>query len=731
MGEPMTRAYLSLLGGFDFGGEAAEVSAFTRKARAIVAYLALQSGHKQSREKLATLLWGNCSEAQARMNLRQALSAIRRAMPSSKSDWVLSNGGRIILSLDDVDFDVARFEALAAGSSPGELEQAISLYRGDLLDGFSLKEEPFEDWLRVERERLRTVAVKALEKLVSHYFSANRLGSCVEAATRLLASDPLREDIHRALMHAYAAQGRFNLALKQYELCRDALHQQLRLQPAPQTRALYEELRARRMGSHPRARTTTGGMPPGGSRLSQSQAAEQVPFETQPVHPPTHYVKSAGINIAYQVTGDGPLDMVYVPGWVSNLDYAWDSPRLTHVLQRLGSFCRLIRIDKRGTGLSDRNVGLPTLEERMEDVRAVLDEVGSRRTVLFGSSEGSIMCMLFAASHPQRTRALVLHGAYAKGLQSEDYPWGRTRQELEEDLAMVEREWGKPADLRRAAPSLVNDTYEREWFAAYLRNSASPADAISMWRWGTEMDARGILDAIHVPTLIIQRTGDQWVSVEEGRYLAKHIPGATYRELPGSDHLIWGADSDRLVDAIQEFVVGTEPPVAIETVLLTVMHMELAGASAKATSDDLAFQALIQLYHNEIAREIQRTDGQQIARSGHGFIAVFQRPTRAIECAMELRDRMKQVDLVVRAAVHIGECEKRGSELEGAALLLTSKLAGQAKPGDIVASRTVRDLVVGSNLTFDLCGEVELGETLGPWQFYSISKSFPPYRLPE
>jgi DNA-binding SARP family transcriptional activator/pimeloyl-ACP methyl ester carboxylesterase/class 3 adenylate cyclase len=737
MGDPMTRAYLSLLGGFDFGGEAAEVSGLTRKARAIVAYLALQSGHSQSREKLATLLWGSCGEAQARMNLRQALSAVRRAMPSSKGDWVLSNGGRIILDLADVVFDVVRFEALAAGSSPGELEQAITLYRGDLLDGFGLKEEPFEDWLRVERERLRTVAVEVLEKLVSHYFAAKRLGSCVEAATRLLASDPLREDIHRTLMQAYAAQGRFNLALKQYELCRDALNQQLRLQPAPQTRALYEELRGRRMGSHPHARTNCGGVPPPGiSPLSQSQAAEQVSFETQPVRPPTHYVKSAGINIAYQVTGDGPLDMVYVPGWVSNLDYAWESPRLTHVLQRLGSFCRLIRIDKRGTGLSDRNVGFPTLEERMEDVRAVLDEVGSRRTVLFGSSEGAIMCMLFAASYPQRTRALILHGAYAKGLKSEDYPWGRTRRELEEDLAAIERDWGEPADLRRAAPSLVNDTHEREWFAAYLRNSASPADAISMWRWGTEMDARGILDAIHVPTLIIQRIGDQWVSVDEARYLAKHIPGATYLELPGNDHLIWGADSDRLVDAIHEFVVGAEPPVAIETVLLTVMHIEITGASAKAKSndlafDDLAFQALAQLHHNEIAHEIHRTDGQQIARTGHGFIAVFQRPTRAIECAMELRDRMKQLDLVVRAAVHIGECEKRGSELEGAALHLASKLAGQAKPGDIVASRTVRDLVVGSNLTFDLCGEVELADTLGPWQFYSIGKSFPPHRLAE
>jgi pimeloyl-ACP methyl ester carboxylesterase len=267
-------------------------------------------------------------------------------------------------------------------------------------------------------------------------------------------------------------------------------------------------------------------------------------------------VKSGGVSIAYQVTGEGPVDLVYVQGWVSNLDYAWESPRLAHVLRRLGAFCRLVRIDKRGTGLSDRNVGFPSLQERMDDVRAVLDEIGSRRTVLLGTSEGGVLGMLFAATYPERTAALVLHGSYARGLWSSDYPWAKTRQELEEELAAIERDWGKPWDLSRGAPSLMNDMREREWFATYCRNSASPQDAILLWRWGAEVDIRNMLHAIRVPTLIVQRTGDHWVKAEEGRYLAEHIAGASYLELPGEDHLIWGADCDRLVDAVRDYLAG-------------------------------------------------------------------------------------------------------------------------------------------------------------------------------
>jgi len=696
----MTGPHLYLLGGFDFAGVGAAVPSFSRKARAMVAYLALQSGHSQSREKLATLLWGINSETQARMSLRQAVSAVRKAMQASGGRF-LTDGDNIALHLDGLDFDVVRFETLVASKAPEDIERALVVYRGDLLDGFGLKEELFEDWLRVERERLRAMAVAALDKLVAHYSATNDPASCVRAATRLLAMEPLREDAHRALMRAYAAQGRINLALKQFEHCRDTLQRELKLQPEPETRHLHEELRTRRM-------TPQAASPPAPTRPGERRA-----FGGEPMRPPTHYVKSAGINIAYQVTGDGPIDMIYVPGWVSNLDLAWAGPRLSHVLQRLGSFCRLIRMDKRGTGLSDRNVGLPTLEERMEDVRAVLDAVGSKRTVLFASSEGGPMCMLFAATYPERTAALVLNGAYARGRWSNDYPWARTAEQVEEDLTVVEREWGEPADMSNAAPSLMNDTVEREWFAANLRNSASPADAIALWRWGTEIDVRNILPAIHVPALIMQTTGDRWARREEGHYLATHIEGARYIEFAGRDHVIWGENSDRIVDEIQAFLTGALPAAPVERLLVSVLSLEIDSAPSPVD--------LIERHAEEIRGELLAADGRQIRRSTSGFLAIFQRPTRAIQCAIAIRHRLRQSGLEIRAAVHTGECEQRGSDFTGLAIELSSRLLDSAPPGEIIASRTVRDLVVGSGLTFEEHGVMEASGLPGSLQLFSVT----------
>lgn len=712
--------YLSLFGGFEFIDEGGRTLALGGKSRALLAYLAMQPGHSQSREKLAALLWGGSTDSQARMSLRQTLSAIRKSLPSATKGLLLAEGDRIVLDLINVDCDVPRFDKLASSIEPNDLEQAMTIYRGGFLDGFSLREETFEDWLRVERERLRGIAIIALDRLAAHYFAENKFDLCANAAMRLLSFEPLREDIHRTLMRVYAAQGRSNLALRQYERCRDMLQHQLRLQPMPETRVLYDDIRARRGRVNASEQPSlTGGMRSSiGSFLSQTDRTECPQMGTEPIRPTTRYVKSDGVNIAYQVTGAGPVDLVYVQGWVSNLDFAWESPRLTHVLKRLGSFCRLIRIDKRGTGLSDRNLGIATLETRMEDVRAVLDAVGSHRTFLFGSSEGGTMCMLFAASYPERTAGLILHGAYAKALWSPDYPWGRTRQEVQEDLAIIERDWGKPADLSRGAPSLMSDTLEREWFAAYLRNSASPADAISQWRWSTEIDARDILHAIHVPTLIIHRTGDQWVKVEEGRFLAKQISGATYVELPGDDHLIWGADSDRLVDAIQNFVLATQAVARGDRVLLTILRIIVVGGATTAARHVLSSSSKQEL-GEKVCTQIRYADASEIRLLEDGYAAAFQQPSRAIDCAMEIRGRLMEMGLGVRAAIHIGECDKSSGELLGPAVELASRLLDFAKPGDVIASRTVRDLVMGSKRSFDRRGDIEYADR--SWQFFAIS----------
>jgi DNA-binding SARP family transcriptional activator/pimeloyl-ACP methyl ester carboxylesterase len=705
----MGRAHLLLFGGLEIGGDAEAQPSLTRKARAMLAYLALQSGHSQSREKLAALLWGTNAELQARVNLRQTLSALRKAMPSPNGGRFRTDGDRITLNLDDVDIDVSRFEALAAGTTPQELEQAISLYRGDLLDGFSLKEELFEDWLRIERERLRATAVAALEKLVVHYSTTGDLTNCARSATRLLAFEPLREDIHRTLMRTYSAQDRFGVALKQYEICRDTLKRELGLQPELETRRLYEALRSRRMSPADAPYTDERLLPPPDVTLhSPAEAGARRPSVGETPRPPTHYVKSGGCNIAYQVTGDGPIDMIYVPGWVSNLDYHWASQRVTHVFERLGSFCRLIRCDKRGTGLSDRNVGFATLEQRIEDVRAVLDAVGSKRTVVFGSSEGGNMCMLFAAAYPERTAALILHGAYAKGLWSEDYPWAKTRDQMEEELAEIERHWGQPFDLSNASPSLTEEAFEREWFATFLRNSASPTEAIDLWRWSTEMDVRPILPSIRVPTLIVQITRDRWIKVEEGRYLAKHIPSAKYLELESDDHVIWGEHSDRLVDEIRSFLAGLPHAAPRERILATVLLLKATGARS------------LRRYDDQIRTELRLAEGEDIKDVESGYLATFRGPTKAIQFAMAIRNRLKDSGFRIRAAVHTGEWEERTDYLEGPATLMTSRLIELANEGEIIASRTVRDLMIGSDFVFTERGEVELEGVSGRWPFYHV-----------
>ncbi len=439
------------------------------------------------------------------------------------------------------------------------------------------------------------------------------------------------------------------------------------------------------------------------------------------MRPNTRYAQCGDLSIAYQVVGAGPRDIVYVPGWVSNLDYAWTLPRLAHVFDRLSAFGRLIMFDKRGTGLSDRNVGYPTLEERMEDLQAVMAAVGSERAVLIGTSEGGNLCMLFAATFPQKTAALVLYGSFAKGLWSEDYPWAKTREQAEEELAQIARDWGGPFDLSNAAPSLSGDAATGEWLAAYLRNSAAPQDAIALWRWNTEIDVRDILPAIHVPTLVVSRKGDRWVKRQEGRYLADHIPRATFVELPGEDHVIWAGDSDRVLDEIEAFVTGTRPRSTSERVLLTVLFTDIVGSTALASRlGDREWNALMLRHDEAIRAELRQHGGTEIKMTGDGLLATFQGPTRAIQCGDAIRERLGELGLTIRAAAHTGECERRGNDVGGLCVNIASRILGEAGAGEFLVSRTIHDIVVGSGTTFGDKGERALRDVPGTWQLYAV-----------
>jgi class 3 adenylate cyclase len=419
------------------------------------------------------------------------------------------------------------------------------------------------------------------------------------------------------------------------------------------------------------------------------------------------YARSGDVNIAYQVTGDGPFDLVCVPGFFSHLELDWEYPAAERFIGRLASFARLIRFDKRGTGLSDRNVGLPDFETRMDDVRAVMDAVGSEQAALFGYSEGGPMCILFAATYPSRTRALVLYGSYAKRLRSDDYPWAPTWEERIAAAEQLERTWGEDFDLDRIAPSAAPDL--AAWLARRGRASLSPRGAHDLILMNSQADVRAALPLVQAPTLTMHRTGDLDSNIEEGRYIADLIPGAKFVELAGADHIPY-VDPDQVLDEVEEFLTGVRPHAVSPRVLATVLFTDLVGSTERASAlGDRAWGELLQQHHVLVRRELTRFAGEEIDTAGDGFFAVFEGPTSAIRCAFAIRESLSRLGLAVRAGVHTGEVERHdGAKPHGIAVHVGARVAAAAAAGDVLVSATTRDLVGGSGLEFEDRGDHEL-----------------------
>ncbi len=436
--------------------------------------------------------------------------------------------------------------------------------------------------------------------------------------------------------------------------------------------------------------------------------------------PETKYAQSGEINIAYQVVGDAPLDLVLVPGFISHLDIDWEEPRAAHALSRLASFSRLIRFDKRGTGLSDRSVGLPDLETRMDDVRAVMDAVGSERAALYGYSEGGPMCCLFAATYPQRVSALVLYASYAKRRDPDaDYPWAATWAERQAYAADVERNWGEEADRTRMGANV--DEALAAWWLRRARAAASPGAARDLILMNSQIDVRHILPTIAVPTLVLHRTGDGDSNVEEGRYLASRIPDARFVELPGVDHLPW-SDADQIVDEIEDFLTGVRRGPDPNRVLATILFTDLVRSTERAVElGDRQWAALIEAHHATVRRELERFRGRELDVAGDGFFAAFDGPARAVRCATAVRDALRRIGLGVRAGVHTGECEEVGGKLAGLAVVVGARISAAAQEGEVLVSSTVRDLVAGSGLEFEERGERELKGVPGSWRLYAVA----------
>ncbi|HZT03208.1 MAG TPA: adenylate/guanylate cyclase domain-containing protein [Steroidobacteraceae bacterium] len=434
----------------------------------------------------------------------------------------------------------------------------------------------------------------------------------------------------------------------------------------------------------------------------------------------TRYAKSGDLHIAYQVMGQGPLDLVLVPGYVSHLEVQQQSPWAGRFFERLSSFSRLIRFDKRGTGLSDRVSAMPTLEERMDDVRAVMDAVGSSRAALLGWSEGGPMSILFAATYPQRTSALVLFGSYARITWAADYQWGRTEQDVAARYKLIEETWGQGNHVELFAPSMASNTEYRKWQAFFERSSASPGAAIALLRMNTEIDVRHVLPAVAVQALVLHRLGDRVVKVQHGRYLREHLKGAHYIELPGDDHLPFTGDTDALCDEIQVFLTGVRSGPDPDRVLATVLFTDIVGSTKLAAEmGDRGWKELLGHHHNAVRQQIERHRGREIDTAGDGFLAAFDGPARAVKCARATVDAAKNLGITVRAGVHTGECEMMGGKLSGIAVHIGARVGALAQPGEVLVSSTVKDLVAGSGLHFEPRGAHALKGVPGEWSLFA------------
>jgi pimeloyl-ACP methyl ester carboxylesterase len=445
--------------------------------------------------------------------------------------------------------------------------------------------------------------------------------------------------------------------------------------------------------------------------------------------PETRYARSGEVAIAYQVSGEGPFDIVLVPGAVSHVELSWEITELASYLNKLGSLGRLIRFDKRGTGMSDRVSGAPTLETRMDDVRAVMDAVGSQRAALIGVSEGGPMSILFAATYPQRVWALVLAGATPREMWAPDYPWGSTEESWRAYIARVRETWGSPEQGARSAARIAPSASEqdKQALATMFRQGASPGAAVALAQMNMNIDVRHVLPAIRMPTLVINRVGDDSEVIGGSRYMAEQIPSARRVELPGSDHAVFAGDTAPFFKEISAFLSEAweaqgsqmgEP----ERVLSTVLFTDIVGSTAKAVElGDAGWRRLLEEHHALIRRHLSRYRGRELDTAGDGFFASFDGPARAIRCARAITDDVHSLGIDVRAGLHTGECEVVDAKVGGIAVHIGARVASQAGPGEVMVSSTVKDLVAGSGIEFEERGVAELKGVPGEWRLFAVA----------
>jgi class 3 adenylate cyclase len=444
------------------------------------------------------------------------------------------------------------------------------------------------------------------------------------------------------------------------------------------------------------------------------------------VNPPeTRYARSGDLSIAYQVVGDGPIDLVHIPGVLSHVDLAWENPKYRRFMERLAAFARVIVYDKRGTGLSDPVSEPPQVEERIDDTRAVMDAEGIERAVIFGCSEGATLAAFFAAAHPDRASHAILYGSFARSTAAPpDYPWtvlgAQSADHAMELFREALRGWGAGASLVLLAPSIFG-TPEQSWWGRYERAAMSPRSAEILMLANIGLDLREVLPVISVPTLVMHRDGDT-IPIEGARYVADHIPGARFVELHGDDHWPWVGDPDEVCDHVEEFLTGHRSTPPADRVLATVMFTDIVGSTERASElGDRRWRELLDTHERVTRTELERHQGEEVKTTGDGVLATFDGPARAIRCATSLASETDRLGLPIRVGLHTGECERRNGDIGGIAVHIGARVMAEAGPGEVLVSRTVKDLTVGSDIAFEGRGPCRLKGVPGEWELFAVT----------
>jgi DNA-binding SARP family transcriptional activator/class 3 adenylate cyclase len=677
----------------------------SHRARSLLAWLAVHPG-LHPRGRIAGVFWPDVLEESARSSLRTTLAILKRELGAA-SDVVTATRERVgIEPGPEAWIDLQAFEQLV---SRGELEQAAALSRGDLLTDLD------DDWVNEPREHHRHRLLGVLGKLAEEAERSGDLDAALHRTREQVKLDPLSEEAQRDLVRRLARAGDRAGALGAYRAYANRLQRELGIAPSADCRELIERVRSDQEGQHPSA----NGEGPAVSTNGTVAADAAYPRPATPVE--TRYAKSGKLSIAYQVAGSGP-DLVFVPGSLSHVELGWETPPWAAMNRRLSGFARMINFDKRGMGLSDRTERLPTLEERMDDVRAVMDAADCEKASIVGISEGGPMALLFAATYPERVSALVLWGTFARMAWAPDYPDGVDVEATEQICDYAEGIWGQGRVTRELSTlDAPDDEATRRLLARWERAAATPALANAANRFALYIDARETLPVISAPTLVVHRTGDPMVGVVHGRYLAEHIRGARLAEFPGDFHFSGaGADEDAL-DEIEEFLTGTRQELEIDRVLKTIMFTDIVGSTERVVRmGDRRWHELLDDHRSTVRLELERFGGQEVRTIGDGFLAAFDGPARAIRCARAITDKDGADDLEVRVGLHSGECEVLEDDLAGVAVHIGARVGGLAGPREVLVTSTVRDLVTGSGIEFQERGRHALKGIPGQWELLAV-----------